>query len=38
MSVTLEVILGIAAFVLFFILWVIVPTRIHKKHPEEEEL
>lgn len=38
MSVTLEVILGIAAFAVFFVLWVVIPTRVHKKHPDEEEV
>jgi len=38
MSGTLEVILGIAAFAVFFVLWVVIPSRVHKKHPDEEEL
>jgi len=38
MSGTLEVILGIAGFAVFFILWVVIPARVHKKHLDEEEL
>lgn len=37
MSVALEIILGVAAFIGFFTLWVVVPSRLHKKPPLEEE-
>jgi hypothetical protein len=32
-----EMILGLGAFILFGVMWVVLPSRLHKKHEAEEE-
>jgi hypothetical protein len=37
MSIVLEIILGVAAFIGFFALWVVLPSQLQKKRHLEEE-
>jgi hypothetical protein len=32
-----EVVLALGAFILFALMWVVLPSRLHKKHEAEEE-